>query len=324
MKPGPVHRRPFGPRIPCAVLVFTVLTLLGWVGPSHAQAPLREEPERVLGFAHQLLAEGDAYRAVTEYLAFLFLFPRHPRLVEARFFLGKAYQKEGQWSDAQRAFHEAALSGQGEGPWAREAAMELGETSLLAGQPEAAAHTFEEVSRFPGWRAVQGKALYRAAWCWMQSRRWENALRALDEIPSEDPLRPHAERLRAEIVEGLPQLSTRDPWLAAGLAALLPGSGHLYAGRTKDALTSFLLNGAFIAGAAVAIRKGYPITGGIMSFFELGWYLGGITTAAEGAERFNREQEARWLDSLGNRWGSSPGPGDHAEANAVVRWQWKF
>jgi hypothetical protein len=58
--------------------------------------------------------------------------------------------------------------------------------------------------------------------------------------------------------------------VAAGLAALLPGSGHLYAGHPKDALTSFLLNGAFIAGAAAAIRNGYPITGGILSFFELG------------------------------------------------------
>jgi hypothetical protein len=140
----------------------------------------------------------------------------------------------------------------------------------------------------------------------------------------EDPIRPHAERLKKDIAEGLPVIPRRDPWVAAGLAAVLPGSGHLYAGRMKDALTSFLLNGAFIAGATVAIRKGYPITGGILSFFELGWYLGGITTAAEGAQRFNRDQETRWLDRLGDRWGSSPGTGEHSETNPVVRWEWRF
>jgi len=306
------------------ILLGAALVLLTQIPGADAQPPLREEPEKILGFAHHLLSEGDAYRAVTEYRAFLFLFPGHAKEEEARFFLGKAHQKERDWSEALEAFRQAAEGKEGNGSWAWEAALEYGETLLLAGQPAAAAKTLEEVADTPRWDRIRGRALYRAAWGWLQAREWEQAIRTLERIPPDDPLRKAAEQRREEIAREVPSLPQRDPWLAGGLAAILPGSGHMYSGRVKEGLTSFLLNGAFVAGAVFSVREGYLVTAGILSFFELGWYLGGISTAAREAEQFNREQEHRWLMREEERWEPRPQGMSPSHTGPIVRWQWRF
>jgi tetratricopeptide (TPR) repeat protein len=291
-----------------------------------ADAPpaLRGDPEKLLGFAHHLSGEGDAYRAVTEYRAFLFLHPGHSKEREAWFFLGKALQQEREWDQALEAFLRTAEGDGGNGPWAEAAVLEYGETLLRAGQPAAAARALEEVADSPRWKLIRGKALYRAAWAWMQSREWGRADRALERIPPDDPLGRAAEERREEIARDVFSLPRRDSLLAGGLAAVLPGSGHLYCGRIKEALTSFLLNGVFIAGAVFAIREGYPISGGILSFFELGWYLGGIESASQAAERFNREQESQWLKRGEAQWETPLYGAGSGGAAPMLRWEWRF
>ncbi len=302
-------------------LIWAVLT--AWTDSAWALAPLREDPQKVMGFAHALLAEGDAYRAVSEYQTFLFLFPHHPRSAEAWFSMGKAYQADGQWEEALRAFGQATHAEAGETLWAHQAALETGETLLRAGRPVAAARALEEVARTPEWQAIRGKAIHRAAWAWMHARAWGEALRMLQGMAPEDDPQGRSQALVREILEEVPKLPQRSPWVAGGLAALLPGSGHLYVGRPKEAITSFLLNGAFIAGAVWAIREGYPVTGGILSFFELGWYLGGISTASRGAEQFNRDEESRWLGRMGEPWGR-PTQMEARREEGVLLWAWKF
>lgn len=305
-------------------LVCVAIVLVG-ARTSLAQAPLREDPEKVLGFANKLMAEGDVYRAISEYKAFLTLFPRHPRSAEAWFGLGKGLREEGDPDGALRAFQQAAKAeSEAARPWAREAALEIGETLRMAGHPGPAARALEELANTPRWGEIRARALQRAAWAWMEARQWGEALRALGEIQHSDPLRDPSDRLRDEIQRGLQTLPWRDPWVAGGLAALLPGSGHLYAGRHKEALTSFLLNAAFIAGASWAIREGYLVTGGILSFFELGWYLGGISTAVREARQFNRDREEEWLQGLARRWSQLPLDTGAKGGEPVIRWEFRF
>jgi tetratricopeptide (TPR) repeat protein len=308
----------------CAVgLVLFWALLMACSSRTLAAAPFREDPEKVIGFAHGLLAEGDAYRAVSEYQAFLFLFPQHSRVGEAWFSMGKAYQAEGQWDEALRCFSHAIQTQTGESPWAQQAALETGETLMKAARPVAAARALEEIARAPEWGAIRGAALYRAAWGWMHARAWGEAVRVLRTIAPEDDLQGRSEALLHQILDQVPRLPQRSAWVAGGLAALLPGSGHLYIGKHSDALTSFLLNGAFILGAVWAIREGYPITGGILSFFELGWYLGGISTASSGADQFNQAEEARWLRTIGERWGTSI-QREARQDDGVILWAWRF
>jgi tetratricopeptide (TPR) repeat protein len=292
------------PRADQTILV-AVLCLCGLLPLSNtaAQAPLRTNPGKVLGFAHHLFVEGDTYRAVTEYQAFIFLFPRDPRVPEARYFLGKSYEAQGEWEAALNAFQQVIHKEAEDRQWAVLAALEIGKTLTQAGQPAAAARFLEEAARRPQWSDIRNEALYRAAWDWLGARQWEAAVRALRSIETGTPLADPASQLQKEIDRGLSRLPHRNPWVAGGLAAVLPGSGHLYIGRPKEALTSFLLNSAFIAGTVWAIQEGYPVSGGILAFFELSWYAGGISTAFQGARRYHEIQEQKWLQGLENRWG---------------------
>lgn len=74
---------------------------------------------------------------------------------------------------------------------------------------------------------------------------------------------------------------------AQALNGLIPGSGYLYIGQKKSALTSFCLNGLFIGAAAHFFLKGQTIAGVITTGFELGWYFGGIHGAGLEARYYN-------------------------------------
>ena len=71
------------------------------------------------------------------------------------------------------------------------------------------------------------------------------------------------------------------------LNAIIPGSGYLYVGQRQSAVTSFLLNGLFIAAAYHFFHKGNVAAGIITTSFETGWYFGGIYGAGEAAKLYN-------------------------------------
>ena len=79
----------------------------------------------------------------------------------------------------------------------------------------------------------------------------------------------------------------KSPAVAATLNALIPGSGYLYLGQAQSAFTSLAFNSLFIAASTHFFLKGNYAAGAITSTFELGWYLGGIFGASEGAKFYN-------------------------------------
>lgn len=305
----------------CALLL--LLGSLGWPGWVYSQAPMRADPQRLLAFAHYLREKGDHYRAEGEYRAFLILFPDHPRAAEAWFFLGKTRQEQKEWPEALEAFLQA--SARKDPRWSGEAALGMAETLLRAGRPEEAAQSLEQLANDPARGSLRSRALWLAAQAWLRARNWERAEAALQELDPEDPEGSKALRLAGRIRVEAAKLPRRDPWVAGGLSALVPGSGHLYAGRPAEALTSLLLNAAFVAGSLWSAKEGCRVSAGILSFLELGWYLGGIESAAEAARRYNREHEDQWIRELGQE----PDPGGRSSSPQRPRiwllgWQWRF
>lgn len=71
------------------------------------------------------------------------------------------------------------------------------------------------------------------------------------------------------------------------LNALLPGSGYLYIGQKRSAITAFLLNGSFIYATIECFKKRWNAAGVITASFETGWYFGGIYGAGEEANYYN-------------------------------------
>jgi len=84
----------------------------------------------------------------------------------------------------------------------------------------------------------------------------------------------------------------------AGLLSIIPGAGHLYCERKRDAFISFFLNGAMIYAAYEAFDHDLDVLGGIITFFELGFYSGNIYSAVSSTHKYNRDEKNKFLDYL--------------------------
>jgi len=271
-----------------------VVAALLLFGARHARA--QESADELWGFAGQLYEQGDFYRAVGEYERFRFLFPDDPRAVEAELQIGRCYRLGGELDKAFSSF--LALS-------QREAGRPAGKMALLEMIAVLEAQRRYREASYWGERFV---ALYpddpereavvvRLAWLYMDTGDYRQAVATLETIPP-GSLRYATAQSLIRALEDRPYQAPKSPAVAGTLAALLPGAGHLYVGRPAQAATSFLLNGLFIWGAVAAFTHDSPVLGGILLFFELGWYQGGIRSAAAAAQEVNAEAEKRYRQEL--------------------------
>ena len=132
---------------------------------------------------------------------------------------------------------------------------------------------------------------------WALDGQFSQAQRVFAALPARDPLAQQALALQEEL-RLTPPPQPKSPQVAGILSGILPGAGHLYAGKPLQAVTAFALNGVFLAGAAYAFHERLEATGAILLFFETGWYLGGINSAMDAARDANRQQQRALADHL--------------------------
>lgn len=253
------------------------------------------EAEHVFGFAESLYEEGDYFRAIGEYKRYIYLSPTDNRTEKATFRIAEGYFKAKRWPEAIVACNQF-LSKYPASPLYFEMLYLKGRVQKLSGGYEEALLTFDliAIANAPNYR---DKALYQKALVMLERTDWLGAQDALRQVPQGSPLFPVASIFAAEIEknEFLPQKS---PVTAGLLAAILPGAGHLYAERPRDALVAFLLNGAFIWGAAELFQHDNYVAGGIFAFFELGWYSGNIYSAVSSVHKYNRNKKSDLIQKL--------------------------
>ena len=83
------------------------------------------------------------------------------------------------------------------------------------------------------------------------------------------------------------KLDAKSPGKAQLLNAVLPGAGFFYLGQTRSGITSFLINGLFIAATYEFFHRGYVAAGIVTASLETGWYFGGIYGAGQDAKLYN-------------------------------------
>jgi tetratricopeptide (TPR) repeat protein len=271
-----------------------VVVALFIVGSGQARA--QESPNELWEFAGHLYEQKDFYRAVGEYERFRFMFPDDPRAGEAELQIGRCYRLGGNLDKA-FSFFLALFQREPNGPQGRSALVEM--IAALEAQrryAEAAYWGERFIALYPDDR--EGEAvLVRLAWLYIDMGDYHHARATLEKIPPGSP-RYGSTRLLLQALEERPYHAPKSPELAGTLGAILPGAGHLYVGRPAQAATSFVLNGLFILGAVAAFTHDSPVLGGILTFFELGWYQGGILSAAAAAREVNAEEERRYRQEL--------------------------
>lgn len=252
----------------------------------------------VLDFADHLLAGGEAFRAAGEYERYLFLCPACERSAYAERKLAESFRRGGRSRDA-AARYRAVAAAHPESPEAPIAAVSAAESLEEAGAPGEASDAYRAyLAQFPGDRG--------ASEAWTRSLR--TALRAHD-----------AARVRAALQVAAPAGASdvdaaglladldraprrRSPALAGTMSALLPGAGHVYAGRYRDGVMALVVNALFIGGAYIAYDHDQYALAGALGSAEIFWYGGSVVGAVNAADRHNRRAESQHYKSLERKW----------------------
>ena len=284
---------PAGPSVaPRLLILLAALSLVLLAAPLRAETAARQ-----LGFADALFAEGDYYRAVSEYKRYLYLQPDSSWAAQAHLNLARASLLAGRSAEGRQAL-DALISRHPASPQAAAAQLLLAEIPFrqkhyqqshqLLQQPLMdGASTFlrQHQQRLSLWNLLHGEQYPQALALWHSN--------------------PAIFGLKEADLLALQQQPRKSPALAGSLSAVLPGAGQLYNGRYREAGLALALNAAFLLGGLQAIDTGNSILGGILLFFEAGWYGGNIYNAMNSAHKFNRDQHQAALATLKQRSGFS-------------------
>ncbi len=264
-------------------------------GPRVA-CPCAPDPTASLRFAQELLASGDAYRAIGEFKRFVFEQPEHPAVPAARMGIAAAYRQGKRFEHAANAYLEVLRlhPGSADAAHATFLAAECYYQAFEYGPAET--HYLGYLERFPE-GADADLARYRLAWTHIGRHDFRAAALSLAEAPPGGRYAPAAANLAGRLA-GAEALPRKRRWLAGLLSAALPGAGQLYAGRSGDAVLSFVVNGVFAFGTYEALRQETYTAAGLMGLFSLGFYLGNVYGALNAAERENQVITERYVSGL--------------------------
>jgi len=251
--------------------------------------------EKLLGFADSLFQEGDFYRAISEYKRFIHYYPSDRRLESAYFRIAESYYKAGRWQDALKSFKEFVdrFPGSKRVP---EAFLFKGLSEKKMKRYDEALQSFDEIQK-KATGEIRHRAVYESALVYVDREDWGRATETMEKIPMESGLHASAVRFHSGL-RRIHELPEKSPSVAGTMAAVLPGSGHVYTERYRDASVAFLLNGAFILAAVELFRHDNDIAGGVVTFFEAGWYAGNIYSAVSSAHKYNRRVKEEYIQKL--------------------------
>jgi TolA-binding protein len=285
-------------RISRFLLLALILVSLGSPNPG-AGAELTIRSEEQLRLAEEAMSRSEYQRAIVELERFLHFFPGDEEVPRARYLIGLSYMKLREFQNARSVFEELMAAYPGT-PAAEQARFMIAESFYAQGLFEEAEKIYRRIAAEEPDSELRNRAIYRLGWTMMQTGRWNQASRAFDDVSQTSPLFSNARDLSRKSLLG-ESLPSKDPTTAGILAAALPGLGHAYTTRYKDAAVAFLLNGLFIWAAYESFNRDHEVLGGILTFLELGWYSGNIYSAVNSAHKYNRAAKNEFLRSLGDR-----------------------
>ena len=141
------------------------------------------------------------------------------------------------------------------------------------------------------------KAKWEMAWAHIYLEDYSSASNQLLLIKEGSLYQKPSQEL-ASALKKLPRLPHKSPLLAGILSAIIPGAGHFYTGKKKQAIFSFITNSLLLFGSYEAFSKDIYTAGGLLSFFSLNYYSGNIFGALNNAHKFNRKVREKYLEGF--------------------------
>jgi tetratricopeptide (TPR) repeat protein len=262
---------------------------------SYAASEIVLDPGGQFQFAEEYFQRGEYYRAIGEYERFIYFFPESEKIELARYRIGLSYLKGERYKEAIQAF-SALIDEYQDTEYALKSYLGIGEAYVLLKHYEMALTGLNDLITIAPDQEIRDEAYYKKGWVYLEMGLWEKARGCFEKISSQNRERYNLEKLSIEL-DGKMPIGRKNPTVA-GLLAIIPGAGHLYCERKRDALISFLLNGAMIYAAYEAFDNDLYALGGIITLFELGFYSGNIYSAVSSAHKYNRNERNRFLKYL--------------------------
>ncbi|NVL90254.1 MAG: outer membrane protein assembly factor BamD [Desulfobacterales bacterium] len=250
---------------------------------------------RQFRFAEHYFQKGEYYRAIGEYERLIYFFPKAKEVELAKYRIGLAYLKGERYQEAIQAFKLLTDEYQNSA-YAIKSYFGISEAYVCLKHYDEALINLDNLMTIAPDQESKDEANYQCGWVYLEKGSWENAEICFDKISSQNREKYRLKQLSEEL-EKKKLLKRKDP-AAAGLLAVVPGAGHVYCERYKDALVSFLANGALIFAACEAFDHDQNVLGGIITFVEVGLYSGNIYSAVSSAHKYNRDEKNRFLRYL--------------------------
>jgi TolA-binding protein len=250
-------------------------------------------------FAYEYMEKMEYLKAIREFERLIYFFPHDNIVPRVQYLIGFCYLKGKEYESARKAFQHVYKT-YSQRPIAGKALFLIGESYYIQGVSDEAERYFTKVIEGDLPSELKDKALYRLGWSRMRANRWQEASEIFSRVGKTSPLYDHSLDLSKKSLQG-EQFPGKNPKAAGVMAAIVPGLGHAYCKRYKDGIVAFLLNGIFIWAAVESFDQGNNVLGGILVFFELGWYTGNIYSAVNSAHKYNRKVRKDFRKSLTDR-----------------------
>jgi tetratricopeptide (TPR) repeat protein len=248
-----------------------------------------------LRFAETYFAEGEYYRAIGEYERFIHFFPQDPRVELAMHKVGLSYVKGKRFEQAIDSFNRL-IEKYGNTELAIRSYFKVSECYVKLKRLGKALGTLDDLTRIVLDQNVKDEIYYRQGWIYLEMDQSEKAQDSFHRISAKNRDFYQLEKL-LENINKKKFLKTKNP-TTAGWLAVVPGAGHLYCERYRDAFIAFLLNGAMILAAYEAFDNDNEALGGLITFFEIGLYSGNIYSAVTSTHKYNRKQKRDFFQYL--------------------------
>ena len=246
--------------------------------------------------ADQFFNDGDYAGAIREYKRFFFFFPHSAKSEEALLKIAKSWFSEKRWDEAIVAcddlikkFPTSSLKS--------ETFLLQGEALAGKKQYSQARLLFQKAQEVSPGTPTADEAQRQIARTYLQEEKWKEAAHEFRRIDKNSKLYPKGEYF-AQGLDRIQEVPQKSPIAAGIFSAVLPGAGQLYSERYGEGVIAFLLNGAFIWGMVASFADENYVVGGILTFFELGWYSANIVNAVNSARKYNRKKRLDYLDHL--------------------------
>jgi hypothetical protein len=238
-----------------------------------------------------LFKQGKDKSAVFELERFLFFHPNAPEAPSLRLLLGLAYARTGQYGAALSVLGglvqelEQESAGNEHQQLLCESAFHILNIYFRQGDTH---DFFPERERFflrcsePNPK-LESCVQHMAVSLRINGFDWEGALMELDEDSTQ-----LSGSLREEI-EQLVGYRGKSP-VVGGILSIVPGLGHVYAGRPGDGFRSLLINGSFFSLTYFSFKEQMPVLGAVFGLIELFLYTsniyGGVNAVLQENARF--------------------------------------